>query len=117
MVFDAVRSLFGGSQEDASVTQDRAGLYVYVKCGNCGAPVKVRADKRHDLMRDYERGGYVYRKEVMDGSCFRLFHFTIHFSNAYRVVDREITGGEFITPEEYRTLCEKRTSTDEEATG
>jgi hypothetical protein len=117
MVFDAVRSLFGGSEENASVTQDRDGIYVYVKCGTCGAPVKVRADKRHDLMRDYESGGYVYRKEVMDGSCFQLFNFTIHFSNAYRVVDREITGGEFITRKEYRALREERTSTDEETTG
>ncbi len=101
MLFDKLRDLFIGSGEP----HDKNGIYTYVKCAKCGAPVTVRADKLHDLQRDFESGGYILRKEVMDGTCFSLFYFTIHFDSAYRITKREIEGGEFITREEYQRLA------------
>jgi hypothetical protein len=99
MVFEKIRNLFAGLGQ-----ADSTGIYFYVKCGKCGTPVKIRVDRRHDLLRDYERGGYVLHKEVMDGTCFQLFNFTVHFDDRYRIVDREIEGGEFITEDEYHSL-------------
>jgi hypothetical protein len=100
MVLDAIRKFFSGTGEP----RDRDALYVYVKCERCGTPVMIRVDKRHDLHRNYDTGGYTLRKEVMDGTCFNLFHFTMEFDPRYNVVSREIEGGEFITWEEYRDL-------------
>jgi len=77
-------------------------IYLYVRCANCGARLRVRVDRQHDLSYDYEREeGYVLRKEMMDSRCFRLMYATLRFDRNYRVVSREITGGEFITQEEY----------------
>ncbi len=103
MFFDKIRQLFTGSKQEI---KDRDGIYIYVKCGKCGAPVRIRADRRHDLQRDFDSdtGGFILRKEVMDGSCFSLFYFTVHFDAAYHITAREIEGGEFITWEEYETL-------------
>jgi len=84
--------------------KDPHGIYFYVKCATCGAPVRIRADKRHDLMRDYDSGDLVWNKEIMDGACFQLIHATVHFNPAYRIIEKEITGGEFITWEEYQNL-------------
>ena len=92
------QTLFGGS--DAS-GQDRDGIYFYVKCGKCGTPVRIRADKRNDLSRDMDSGGYILRKEIMDDTCFRLMYATLHFDAGYHIVDRSIEGGEFITQEEF----------------
>ncbi|HIE37703.1 MAG TPA: hypothetical protein EYH30_11495 [Anaerolineales bacterium] len=81
---------------------DPDGIYFYVRCGQCGQRLQIRASRRFDLMRDLERGGYMLRKEMMDGTCFSLMYATIRFDDAYRVVSREIEGGEFITEEEFR---------------
>lgn len=102
MVLSKLRHLFQG----AGQPKDPDGIYIYVKCGKCGAPVMIRADKQHDLERDFDSGGYTLRKEVMDGSCFQLFYFTLTFDGAYRITDREIENGEFITREEYQRLTQ-----------
>ena len=106
MVLDKIRQIFsGGSEKDSSGRpRDPEGLYFHVKCGKCGAPVRVRGDKRHDLQRDYDRGGYTLNKDVLDNKCYNLFHFTVHLDESYNVVEREIQGGEFITEEEYEAL-------------
>ncbi len=104
MVFDKIRNLFSGSGQG-----DATGIYFYVKCGKCGAPVKIRADRRHDLQRDFDSGGYVLHKEVMDGTCYQLFYFEVRFDARYNVVEREIEGGEFITEEAYRSLTQPET--------
>lgn len=95
-------ALFGSSDQEI---RDPDGIYLYVRCSRCGAPVRVRADKRHDLQRDYDSGGYVFHKEIMDGGCFQLMQATVRFDAAYRVIDQEIEGGEFITWETYRSLA------------
>ncbi len=106
------RALFGSSEGEF---RDREGIYLYVKCGRCGAPVQVRADKRHDLQRDYDSGGYVLRKEIMDGTCFSLMQATVRFDAAYRIIDREIEGGEFISYEEYKALTKPTPEPEEPA--
>ncbi len=91
--------------------RDPDGIYFYVKCATCGAPVRVRADRRHDLTPDFEHGGYIWRKEIMDGSCFKLMYATVRFDEAQRVISQEIEGGEFITWEEYQALAHPSRST------
>jgi len=98
-------AIFGSSDGE---TRDPDGIYLYIKCARCGSPVRVRADRRHDLQRDYDTGEYVLHKEVMDGSCFTLIRTMTRFDGAYRVLEQEIEGGEFLTWEQYRTLTQPR---------
>ena len=82
--------------------RDPDGIYLYVRCGRCGTPLQVRADRRFDLLRDLDEGGYVLHKEMMDSKCFSLMYATVRFDDDKRIVSREIEGGEFITEEEFR---------------
>jgi len=97
-IIDALFSSGGGEIRDPD------GIYLYIKCGRCGAPVRVRADKRHDLHRDYDSGGLILRKEVMDGTCFSLIQTTTRFDAGFKIIDQQIDGGEFISWEEYKKL-------------
>jgi len=76
-------------------------IYLYVRCNQCGEKLRIRVDKRHDLTPDYERGGYYLRKEMMDSRCFQLMYAELRFDASHNVVSRNISGGEFITKEEY----------------
>jgi hypothetical protein len=102
-------ALFGGPDAEA---RDPDGIYLYAKCGRCGAPVRVRVDKRNDLLRDYDSGDYTLHKEIMDGTCFALMHATVRFDAAYRITDQQLDGGEFITWEAYRDLTAPAPSED-----
>lgn len=99
-------AIFGSAEGEI---RDPDGIYLYIKCSRCGAPVRIRADKRHDLQRDYDTGEFVLNKEIMDGTCFNLIYATVRFSPSYQIVDQEIQGGEFITWEEYQALAAPKT--------
>jgi hypothetical protein len=81
--------------------RDPDGIYFYVRCGRCGQRLKVRADRRFDLVRDLDEGGYVLHKEMMDGTCFSLMYATVRFDDDKRIISQEVEGGEFISEEEF----------------
>ncbi len=92
-----VRALFGGAQQSGAA--DNA-VHLYVECGRCGSRVHVRLDRNHDLSTR-EEGGYFVRKEIMDSKCFRLLTAEVTLDAACRIQTQEITGGRFLTREEY----------------
>ena len=94
---DLLRRFFGGQP---TPPQDDA-LYLYVRCGNCGRTLRIRVDKRHDLLTDYDNGGFTLVKEMMDDKCFRLMRAELAFDRAYTITSQRIEGGTFITKEEY----------------
>jgi len=105
---DFLRRLFGGG---GGSTEADTGLYLYVRCSRCGAPLRVRVDTRNELSPEYgdmEASSYVLRKEMMDGTCFRLMYATLRFDGRKREQSREIDGGEFITREEYERLAHQQ---------
>jgi hypothetical protein len=81
-------------------------LWVYVRCDKCGETIKTRIDLSHDLTPNYSDEGrvtdYVVRK-VLIGSqrCFEPIEVELTFDAQRRVTSREITGGQFISEEEY----------------
>ena len=95
-------ALFGS---EATEIRDPAGIYIYARCNRCGAPVRVRVDKAHDLQRDHETGEFTLHKEIMDGTCFALMQADLRFSSRYAIIAGEITGGKLISWDEYRALA------------
>ena len=81
-------------------------LWVYVRCDKCGEAIKARINLRHDLTPNYSDEGrvadYVARK-VLIGSqrCFEPIEVKLTLDPQRRLVSREITGGQFISREEY----------------
>jgi hypothetical protein len=92
---DDLKSLFsGGSGGDG-------GYYVYVRCHRCGEALRTRINLRNDLSAD-DAGGYVLRKTLVgSGRCFERIEVTLTFGGSHQLTHREITGGDFITAEEY----------------
>jgi hypothetical protein len=106
------KKLFGGGPKEYVDTQ---GLYFYVMCDNCGAKVRIRADKQHDLNRT--DGGFVWHKTIVDNRCFRRMETVVHLDSAYNITDYDLTGGRFITQAEYEApeeVVEEELPEDEE---
>ncbi len=90
------------SQNDST---DPYGIHFYAQCDKCGAVVDARADRRNDLSRQFEgESAFVWRKGIMDDHCFQLMRAEVHFDERYNVLSQELSGGRFITKEEYQEL-------------
>lgn len=100
-----LKRLLGSENKDTPYV-DKDGIYLYVLCDNCGTPVRVRADKQYDLIT--EDGGFSWHKTIVDNRCFRPMPTVVHFNPRYEVVSHEITGGHYITEEEYTAALESK---------
>jgi hypothetical protein len=92
-----LKKLFGGGEPKKHV--DKQGIYFYVECANCGSRVRVRADKQHDLQN--MEGSYEWHKTIVDSRCFRRIQTVVQLDANYQMVSHEITGGRFMTEDEY----------------
>ena len=93
---DSLKSIFSGSPGG-----DDAGYWVYVRCHRCGEAIKTRIDLRNDLS-PRDEGGYLANKTLIGNRlCFERIEVKLIFDGNRRLVDREITRGQFITVEEY----------------
>ena len=98
---DSLKSLFsGGGGGD-----ENSAYWLYVRCRRCGEVIKSRVDLRNDLsLRD--EGGYVVSKTLVGSRhCFQRVEVTLSFDEQRQLVDREISGGEFVTAEEYQNAA------------
>ena len=111
-----LKKLLGGGNKVGRADKpqtDTQGIYFYVQCDRCGTPVRLRADKQYDLIN--EGGGFVWHKTIVDNRCFRPMPTVVYLNSAYEMVSHEITGGRYITQEEYETLLAAQTATPDEA--
>ena len=81
-------------------------LGLYARCEKCGEVLRTRIHLRHDLSPIYDEGGqgvtYFVRKTLVGSKrCFQPIEVELTFDANRKVVAREITGGRFITEEEY----------------
>jgi len=78
----------------------------YVRCSRCREKIPVRVDLRSELTPEYEagEGAYYVRKGVIGSGetrCFQMIEVELFFDTNRRLASRYITGGEFITREEF----------------
>ena len=83
---------------------DLKATWLYVKCNKCGSPLAVRVDLRNEPSVDYESGGYVLNKEMMDSKCFALMHAQILFDGQHKITSKTVENGTFITQEQYKEM-------------
>lgn len=97
-----LKNLFGGKDQSKKPYVDTQGVYFYVQCDHCAAPVRLRADKTHDLLN--VGSGYEWHKTIVDNRCFRPMPTVVQLNSQYEIVSHEITGGHYISEEEYNQL-------------
>ena len=98
-----LKKLFGGEKKPAKYV-DKRGVYFYVRCDNCSTITRVRADKEYDLTRD--GNNFVWHKTIVDNRCFRPMATVVHLDGSYQVTSQEISGGSFVSEEEYHAFLE-----------
>ena len=78
----------------------------YVRCDRCGEEIPVRVDLRNELTSQYDGGeGALYVRKGVVGSgksrCFQMIEVELFFDSNRRLVSRYISGGQFISREEF----------------
>jgi hypothetical protein len=78
------------------------GMYYYVRCDRCKETIRFRVDPLWDL-GTADGGGFVVTKQIMGQSqkCFRTIEVTLTFDDRREESERSISGGTFVTAEDY----------------
>lgn len=92
-----------GSRDKKNV--DDKGIYFYARCDNCDSVVRVRADKQNDL--NNTGNGYTWHKTIVDSVCFRRMNTVVTFDSKFNVIDRELSGGTYVTEADYLASLEE----------
>jgi hypothetical protein len=90
-----------------SERRDEAGYWIAVRCKRCGETLRTRVNLHNDLSIEYGEGEgdttYFCRKVLIgDKLCFQRVEVELTFDSQRKLVDRQITGGEFVDGEEGR---------------
>src|SRR5690348_16208742 len=101
--------LFGRRSRPA----EPAALWLYVRCRRCGETIRVRADRRYDLVSEIRDPGesgpaYTMHKDIVGGRCFQRLAVDLAFDSQLQIIDRRITGGDFLTEAEYLAATDRR---------
>jgi hypothetical protein len=90
-----LQKLFGGSPANPKKHE-----YAFsVKCKRCGEILEARVNLDNDLSVEYNDGGDIYhaRKILMgENKCFQRIEVELKFTTTRELLERQITGGEFI---------------------
>ena len=81
-------------------------FWIHVRCGRCSEAIRVRVDRRYDLVSELRDPGepgpaYTVHKDIVGARCFQRIAVDLAFDTRLEVVERRITGGEWLTEAEY----------------
>lgn len=88
-------------QTDVHVTKD--AVWVYLQCEKCGEKLALRLRKSSEIQREEGQAAYqmFINKTVIGNKCFNRMQLRLEFDGMYRVINRQLKNGKFITKEEY----------------
>jgi hypothetical protein len=90
----------------STLTEETNATWIYVKCKRCGEKLRARINVRSELSPEFSNSDYAtsfHCRKVLIGEqrCFQQIEVNLTFDAKYRIVDKQISGGQFITLEEY----------------
>lgn len=77
-------------------------MWVTVRCNRCGEIIRSRINLSNDLSAEYDgsRTTYTCRKVLLGESrCFQQIEVILKFDENRKLVDRVVSGGQFVTQE------------------
>ena len=110
--------VLGFLQKASGESEDPMAYWVYARCEKCGEALKARVDLRNELTAEFgeTRSDTTYRsRKVLVGSsrCYAPVEVELTFDARRNVVKRGISGGAFLTREEYLTEVARTHDTGE----
>jgi len=90
-----LQKLFGGSSANPQKNEYRFS----VKCRRCGENIEGRVDLDNDLSVEYEGDDEIFHsRKVLMGTerCFQRMEAEFTFSAGRTLIERQVTGGEFV---------------------
>ena len=80
-------------------------FWIYTQCDKCGEKFKTLIRKNNDIAPTYKNEGpaFILRKELIGASCPNRINLHLEFDRSYQKISEEITGGHFISKEEYQS--------------
>mgnify|MGYP007130807802 CR=1 FL=1 len=77
---------------------------MYLQCDKCGERLALRLRKSSEIQRE-DDGSHDYQmfinKTVIGNDCFNRMQLRLEFDGMYRVVNKQLENGTFITKDEY----------------
>ena len=93
---NSLKSLFSGGEQP-----DEAVYWIYARCHRCGEVIRTRIDLINNLS-PLDEGGYTVHKTLVGSQrYFERIEVRLIFDEGRRLVEREISRGDFITREEF----------------
>ena len=88
-----LKKLFGG----ATAKPEKRYYVFQVKCKRCGEIIEGRIDLDNDLSLGDEGDDYIVRKGLVGANrCFQLIEVQMTFTPARTLVEKSVSGGEFV---------------------
>ena len=97
--FKRIADMIGGNRSD-----DNRFVDIYVMSRRCREPITGRVDVMNELSRDDDGKGYYTRKVLHTTGakrCFDQVEISLWFNKDKRLADHEVTGGTWLSAEEY----------------
>ena len=95
--FDRLKTMLTGP------SGDKRNYWINVRCKRCGEVITARVDLLNDLSKDFDTGQYHTRKVIIgsgEDRCFQQIEVSLTFDKNKKLVDRSISGGDFLEPDE-----------------
>ena len=96
-----LRHLFGDTPPARTLrVGDR--FFLDIACGRCGERFHLHINRGTDCLQIFDESGIAWRlqREVVGAQCLVGLQVRIYIGPGGEIVQREITGGRFLTPEE-----------------
>ncbi|MFQ5409650.1 MAG: hypothetical protein ACE5FI_14670 [Anaerolineales bacterium] len=77
-----------------------AGIYLYVRCDNCGKVVQLRIEPQYELVADGQ--DFRTHKTVVDTRCYRPMPAVFYFDRRQNLMRADIEGGALVDRDAFR---------------
>ncbi len=117
-LFDSLKKLFSGGSGGASQSS-RQAFTIYVQDHRCGEPVQGEVNMLNELSKGDDNAEFYVRKVLHTTGkkrCFSQVEVELWFDTRRNFLRHQITGGKWLTADEYTAALERFNAPPEEET-
>jgi hypothetical protein len=97
-IFGRFKDAFSGRERPP----EDDGIYLYIRLERGGEVVRLRLSPQHELVPNYDEGGYYTRKTIVGPRTFQRAEATFQFNPQRELIAWEISGGDIASEEDWQ---------------